>query len=85
MTNGKAELSKSRIKRLLRETTGMHVSDGGGDALHQICCKHFAAIAVEAASNAEHAGRKTITEADIKKANETLRRVTKVSDASFAV
>ena len=75
MGSGEVDFSKAKLKRELRSITGMHVSDSAGEVMLQVCEGHFSLLANEAASNARHAGRKTISAADLKKAAETIQRI----------
>ena len=65
MTNKKG-LPIAAMERLLRDFTGFRISEGAKMALKQEMESHAEAIAEKAARLSQHAGRKTIKEADIK-------------------
>jgi len=64
-------LSQNAMDRLLREAGALRVSDSASNALSEALEEIALTIGQEAKKFAEHAGRKTITEKDIKLASKT--------------
>ena len=64
-------LSQNAMDRLLREAGALRVSDSASQALSEALEEIALKIGQEAKKFAEHAGRKTVTEKDIKLATKT--------------
>ncbi len=69
----KKGLALSTMERLLRESTGLRISEGAKEALKQEMERYAEEIGEKAARYAQHAGRKTIKEEDIKLVIKDLR------------
>ncbi len=61
----KKGLSLAAMERLLRENTGLRISEGAKQALKIALEARIAEIAEKAARYAHHAGRRTIKEEDV--------------------
>ena len=59
-------LSHNAMDKIMREAGGLRVSDDAKAALAEVLEQHALELSSEAKKLAEHAGRKTITEKDIR-------------------
>ena len=59
-------LSHNAMDKMMREAGALRVSDNAKDALAEILEEKALEISTEAKRFAEHAGRKTVTEKDIR-------------------
>lgn len=65
-------LSQNAMDRLIRESGALRVSDSAKEALANVLEEKALEISQEAKKFAEHAGRKTVTEKDIKLAAKSI-------------
>jgi len=60
------ELPLAAVDRVIRKSGAKRVSEGAASALVEVLEEHAIAIANEAAKLAEHAGRRTVRDVDIR-------------------
>lgn len=65
-------LSQNAMDKIIRQAGGLRVSDSAKAALAEVLEEKALEISREAKKYAEHAGRKTVTEKDIKLASQSL-------------
>jgi histone H3/H4 len=68
-----AELPLAAVDRIIRKAGGARVSEEAAAALAEVLEDHGIKIAQQAAELSRHAGRKTVTGADIRLAVKTLK------------
>lgn len=64
-------ISQKAMDKILRQAGALRVSDSAKQALAEVLEEKALAISQEAKKFAEHAGRKTVTEKDIKLASQS--------------
>lgn len=68
----KSVLSQNAMDKLMRKAGALRVADSAKQALAEVLEEKGLEIGAEAKKYAEHAGRKTVTEKDIKLAKQSM-------------